>query len=487
MSLKKKAIKGVMWTILESWGRRIFSYIVFFTLARLLVPEDFGLIALATSFISFASIFINGGFTTALVQHSKIDPEHLDTAFWTNLALGLMFALITLGISGLIAELYHQPELKLVICWLSLTFILNAFKQVQEAILTRQLRFKVLAIRSLSVSFVGGIAGVTSAFCGLGVWSLVLQQLVGEFLNAIVLWQASNWRPGFNFSIKHLKELFVFGVNIIGISFFNFVNTNSDNLLIGYFLGPKELGYYTLAYKVFQLFLQLVSSLSQQVVFPVLCKIQTQKERLKSAFYDIIQLTSLLSFPVFLGLVVLTPEIVSVMFGENWMPIIPVMRILGFVGILHSVYSIKVSLITAMGKPSWNLWLNCVNSITNVIVFFLVVHWGIVAVASAYVIRSYMFSPFRLWMIKKLIQINLSQYLQQYNVPIIASGVMVISILGIKHFFSEILFLPALLIFCGAMGIGIYSLVIMLVAPKLFDRILNLIFLILPKSAWKKI
>ena len=166
-----------MWTVLESWGRRIFSYVVFFTLARLLLPEDFGLIALATTFISFASIFATQGFTTALVQRSELEPEHLDTAFWSNLSLGVLFTLITVGSSGFIAKIYHQPKLKLVICWLSLIFIINAFKQVQEAVLTRQLCFKVLAIRSLVVSFIGGIAGIIAAFSGLGVWSLIVHNL----------------------------------------------------------------------------------------------------------------------------------------------------------------------------------------------------------------------------------------------------------------------------------------------------------------------
>lgn len=486
MNLKKKAINGVVWSIVEGWSRRIFSYIVFFLLARLLRPEDFGSIALAVSFVSFASIFANQGFATALVQRLEIDPEHLDTAFWTNLALGVMFSLITVGASGLIAELYHQPQLKLVICWLSLTFIINAFKQVQEALLTRQLCFRILAIRSLSVSFIGGILGVIAAFCGLGVWSLVIQQLVGESLGVLVLWQASNWRPGFKFSQKHLQELFSFGINLVGISLLNFVTTNSDNLLIGYFLGPVALGYYTLAYKVYHLILQLLTNITNKVALPVFARMQNDLALLRKAFYQVTQLTSLLAFPICFGVILLAPELVTVSFGEKWLPIVPVMKILGLVGILHSVYQFKVTTITALGKPAWNLRLHLLNSLLDIIAFSIAVRWGIVSVATAYVIRNYLVSPIRLWMIYKLLKINLKKYFHQYIPSLLGSLSIAVFIVVTKQILINEIGSQATLIVSVLISICIYLLTIKLVDPILFKTTFNLFYSILPKSIRSK-
>jgi PST family polysaccharide transporter len=486
MNLKKQAVKGVVWSVLESWGRRIFTYIVFFLLARLLKPEDFGLIALATTFVSFANIFVNQGFTTALIQREKLDPEHLDTAFWTNLALGFVFTLISIVAAGLIANLYKQPQLKLVIAWLSVSFLINAFKQVQEAILTRRFCFKVLAIRSLTVTFVGGIAGIVAAVLGLGVWSLVIQQLVGETLGVIVLWQASNWRPRFKFSIKHWQELFSFGINLVGISLLSFITTNSDNLLIGYFLGPVELGYYALGYKIYQLILQLLSSITDKVALPVFARMQTEIELLRNTFYRVTQLTSLFAFPVCFGVIILAPELVPVVFGEKWLPSIPIMQILGFVGVLHCVYQYKVTVITAMGKPSWNLWMHFLNSILDVIAFTIAVHWGIIAVATAYVIRNYLVSPIRLWMVCKLINITFSEYCCQYVAPLLGSLGMIFSVVVAKFLVRDWLNSQVTLIISVMLGIGVYILIIRLVAPSLFKKTINLIQSALPKSIWSK-
>jgi PST family polysaccharide transporter len=483
MNLKKQAVKGVIWSVLESWGRRIFTYIVFFLLARLLKPEDFGLIALATTFVSFANIFVNQGFTTALIQREKLDPEHLDTAFWTNLALGFVFTLVSIVAAGLIVDLYKQSQLKLVIAWLSLSFLINAFKQVQEAILTRQFCFKVLAIRSFTVTFVGGIAGIVAAVLGLEVWSLVIQQLVGETLGVIVLWQASDWRPRFKFSIKHWQELFSFGINLVGISLLSFITTNSDNLLIGYFLGSVELGYYTLGYKIYQLILQLLSSITEKVALPIFSRMQTEMELLRNSVYRVTQLTSLFAFPVCFGVIVLAPELVPVVFGEKWLPSIPIMQILGFVGVLHCVFQFKVTLITAMGKPWWIMWSSCLNAITDFIFFAVAVHWGIVAVAAAYAIRTYCFSPIRLWMLYQLTGIKLRKYFCQYTAPLLSSLGMIITVIGTKYLLQDWLSITSILVVSTAIAVITYVTIIFLVAPQLFKQTKDLLKLALPNSA----
>ena len=260
MNLEKKATKSIFWSFIEKWGGQLISASVFLLLARLLGPDDFGLAALASVFISFMSAFVNQGFVPAIIQKEELSSKHLDTAFWSSLSIGTLMYLMTFTASGLIAKSFGEPELQLVIKWLALVFLIIAFESVQTAILQRNFDFKKLALRSLVATFVSGVIGVIVAFLGYGVWSLVAQQLVNRIINVIVLWKASPWRPGFNISIKHFRDLSSFGINVMGVNILRFFNQRSDDFLIGFFLGTTALGYYTVAYRLLRLMVNILTN-----------------------------------------------------------------------------------------------------------------------------------------------------------------------------------------------------------------------------------
>ena len=297
MNLRQKAVKGVVWSAIQSWGRQAIAFIVFALLARLLAPEVFGLVALAGVFLAFTQVFLDQGFADAIIQRQQLDPEHLDTAFWTNLCIGLLLTLLGIAVAGLVADLFNQPQLTPIIRWLSLSFLLRALSAVQDAIFRRNLAFKALAVRSLMAVFAGGLVGVTMAFMGFGVWSLVGQQLVDSLVQVIVLWLASDWRPRINFSAKHFKDLFSFGINVVGINILNFLNTRSDDFLIGYFLGSVALGYYSIAYRLLLIVAQLLIGVINGLAMPVFSRLQGEPEQLRKAFYTGTQLCSLVAFP----------------------------------------------------------------------------------------------------------------------------------------------------------------------------------------------
>jgi PST family polysaccharide transporter len=475
MNLQQKAVKGFVWSAIQSWGRQAITFIVFFVLARLLAPETFGLVALASVFLSFVQLFLDQGFTEALVQRQQLDPEHLDTAFWTNLGISFLLTVFGIGTAGLIAELLNQPELTSIIRWLSFSFLFAALSGVQESIFRRNLAFKALAVRSLVAVIAGGLIGVAMALMGYGVWSLVGQQLVNSFVQVLVLWWTSDWRPRLKVSSKHFRELFSFGINVLGIRVLDFFNRRTDDLLIGYFLGPVALGYYTIAYKILLMMTQLLTSVTDQVAIPTFSRLQQEPEQMRHAFYKVTQLTSLISFPAYFGLVALAPELVRVVFGPQWLPSIPVMQILAFIGILHSVYWFNATVIVAMGKPFWKLILNFVNATASVVSFPLVVRWGIVAIAAAYVIFSYLLAPLELWMVNRLICLNLTTYFRQYVAPLTASLTMVGAIWVVKYFCSSLISVYALLAICILLGSAVYVTMILLIAPSLARQVLNLV------------
>lgn len=475
MNLRQKVIKGVFWSGIQSWSRQAIAFIIFSLLARLLEPETFGLVALAGVFLAFMEVFLDQGFSTAIIQRHDLEPEHLDTAFWTNILIGVLMTVFGIFAAGLVANLFNQPELTLIIRWLSLSFVIRALCAVQQSILQRNFDFKSLAVRSLAAVTTGGLVGIVMAFMGCGVWSLVGQYLTNGAVQVLVLWCASNWRPRFYFSRRHFKEFFNFGVNVVGDRFISFLNRRADDLLIGYFLGPIELGYYSVAYRILLIMTEMLSGIISQVIMPTFSRLQQDLERLRQTFYSAVQFTSLIAFPGFLGMAGLAPELVRVLFGERWLPSIPVMQILAFIGIIHSLGTFNGSLFISMGKPDWNLKIGFLNTVANLILFFIAVRWGITAVAAVYAGRGYLFFPIYLWAVKKLIHIKLATYFGQYVVPLVGTLVAIVTVLTAKYFLRDAISLQALLAVCSVLMAVVYVTTVILVSPKLFAKGLKFI------------
>lgn len=482
MSLKQQAVRGIVWSLVQRWASQAITFAVFLLLARLLDPGAFGLVALATVFISFVQVFSDPGFCDTLVQRHNVEPEHLDTAFWTNVCVGILLALIGVASAGFVATFFKEPDLAPVIRWLSLSFLLTALRSVQSALLTRELKFKVLAMRDLAGIFAGGIAGVAMALLGMGVWSLVGRQLIDSLVNVIVLWKVSKWRPGFKISFRHCKELFSFGANVVGMKILSYFNRRSGEFLIGYFLGSVALGYYAIAYRILSIFVEVMIGTIQRLAFPLFSRMQHDLDKLRQAYFEAIQLTTLVAFPVFLGLSVLTPEIIVVVFGDQWKPSIPVMQILGFFGLLSAVFYYNDPLLMALGKPQWSFRLSVLNAILNVAFVVVAVHWGIVAVAAAVVIRGYFMLPIVLWVMNKVLPFSWAEYRRQWFPQLLAGLVLVSALSGAKYLltdnFNVKLLLPSYIIFGGV----IYSLIIFVIAPKLYPRVIELIRSALPQS-----
>ncbi|MCZ7573213.1 MAG: MOP flippase family protein [Ardenticatenaceae bacterium] len=487
MSLREKAAKGIVWSVIQKWGRAAITTIFFVILSRLLAPEAFGLVALASVFTEFVEIFLDQGSSAAIVQRADVEREHLDTAFWISILTGILLTAGGIAASGSVAAFFQEPRLAPVLSWLSLSFILNALSTTQIAILQRELAFKRLAARSLTATTAGGVVGIGMAFAGFGVWSLVAQNLVVGLAGVIVLWRATDWRPGFNVSKKHYKELFTFGVSVVGNNILKVIIRRSDDFLIGYFLGPTLLGYYTIGYRLLLVIIRLVTGIINAVAFPTFSRLQHKPERMRRAFYKATQYTSLLAFPVFIGLAALAPELVPAVFGEKWALSIPVMQVLALIGILQSVLFFNGSVMRASGKPSWEFGVMFLNAVCSVIGFLLAVRWGIVAVATSFVIVGYFLAPLSYMAVHRLIQIDFRTYLGQFAAPLSASLIMVIVIVGLKNVFKhqELNLYLQLFVHLASGGL-IYLLVIGLAARSLSRQVLELVGLALPSWKLKK-
>jgi O-antigen/teichoic acid export membrane protein len=471
MSLKGKTIQGVIWSAIQNWGSQFSALLVFLLLARILDPGSFGLVALANVFIALMRVFLEQGFAQALIQRQEIEPEHIDTAFWTSVATGFVLTAIGLGTANWVAAGFNQPQLAPIICWLSLSFIASSLNSVQRALLERQFAFQAIAVRFLISTVIGGMVGLGLALQGWGVWSLVGQQLVQEWLGAILLWSASDWRPRLRFSLPHLRQLLNFGVNILGLNFLGFFNNRSDDLLIGYFLGSTALGYYSVAYRILTVMTELLVGTSSKVALPAFSRLQQEPDRFRKAFYSATQLTSSIAFPGFLATAVLAPELIEALFGSQWLAAVPVMQILSFVGLLRTVSYFKGSIFSAMGKPGWHLRLNILSASLNVIGFSISVRWGIAAVACAYLLRACIVFPISQTAVGKLIQAPMSTYLQLFISPLLCSTIMAAVIWVTRRSLSEFANLQVQLAICSIAGAIVYVLAMRFLAPQLFNQI----------------
>lgn len=404
---------------------------VFLILARLLSPQAFGLVAMASVVTALLRSFVEQGLGEAVVQRKEIEPHHLDAAFWLQSFGALASSALLVGAAPAVAKFFEQPELTPIVRWLAVSPVVHSLTVTQVAILKRELRFKVLAARRIISVVAGGAVGVVMALDGYGAWSLVGQRLGNGVAGVIALWAVTDWRPRLRFSPRHARDLFSYSIHVVGTHLLGFINRRSDNLLIGFFLGATALGYYTVAYRVLLIMTQLLISVISQVALPTFARLQYNPARIRNAFLYVTRLVGAYAIPAFLGVAVMAPDLLLII-DEKWLPASPVMRVLSFIGVVHSLGHFNGTVLRAMGRPGIVLGLSCITAALNLTVFFVFVHWGILAVALAYTIRGYLVFPLALILLRRMIKLPLGEYGRNL-IPTAVSALVMLAVMWISH------------------------------------------------------
>jgi PST family polysaccharide transporter len=466
-------VRGVLWSTLERGGSGIISLVVHITLARLLAPEAFGLVAMAYVTINLLGLFKDQGFEEAIIQRAELDDAHLDVALWSLVALSTVLTVAGLVASPFIADFFGEPRLTEVLSALMLTIPMLSIQSVPTALLQREMRFRTLSIRSLIASGISGVVAIVMAATGYGVWSLVAKYLLHQLVGAIILWSAADWWPRLRFSRRHLRELITFGATITVTRVINYFNRNLDDILIGRFLGPEALGYYSIAYEILLGLTNVLSRTFSAVAFPTFSRLQDDITRLREAFLEAVHTISLLAFPVFSLFAAVAPDLIVVVFGEKWLPSAPVARVLALIGIMQSVALLHSPILNACGKPKWDLGLTIVDVIGNTIGFVIAVRYGIVWVAAAYVIVGYATLPIPLMLIRRLVGMRLSQYLRQIAFPVVGSVVMLGCVLAVEFFVPQGWPTVVRLVLGVVVGLGVYLVAAYLGLPGSSRRLMR--------------
>lgn len=388
MSLKREVISGTKWIAITNVFKQVLLIISLIVFARLLTPEDFGVFAILMIFIGFLNIFTDMGTSAAIIHIEKLSDTLLSSIFYFNILIGITLFLLLTFLAFPIAYIFETPALQELIPIISVNFIIMSFGVVQKALYEKELDFKKVTLIESFAILVSTIVGISFALYGYGVYSLVFQTVINSFLSVILMWMNSTWRPKLYFSLQEIKSIWKYTSNL---SYFNIVNyfaRNSDNLLIGKFLGSAALGVYSLAYKIMLYPLQNISHILIRILFPSFSLIKNNNKKLKKAYLRVIFFIALISFPIMTGLMATADIIVDVIFGNRWQNLAIILIILAPIGIIQSIVTTIGSLYMAKGNTKQMFQIGIVNAAVTVISFIIGLPFGIEGVAFAYAIAN---------------------------------------------------------------------------------------------------
>lgn len=348
--LKEKTITGVVWSAVQKFGSTALSFVSTVVLARLLTPEDYGCIGMLSIFLAVATTFIDSGFGSALIQKQRPTREDYSTIFYWNLGLSLVLYTILFLSAPAIAGFYGLPLLSSVLRVQGVVLIINATRIVQTNQLRKQLRFKKIASVDLSVSALSLIVTIYLAWEGLGVWALVVQQLMVSFLTTSIYWITGHWTPLLSFSKRSFKELLGFGSFILLSNLINTICNNIQGLLIGRFYNPATMGYYSKAKNTEELSSTFISNIIEQVSYPVLSEAQNDKAYMIRMLKKFIGVLAYVTFPIMLLLMLLAKPIFILLYSDRWLPSVPYFQILCLAGIFICLQGINYYAVAAVGK-----------------------------------------------------------------------------------------------------------------------------------------
>jgi PST family polysaccharide transporter len=362
---------AVKWAYLMNWTEQGVSALVLFFMASLLGPRIFGIVTMAMIFLSLLEIFLDQGFSTALIQRKNVEEGHANVAFWIILATSLTFLLVSWGLAEPWAKLNDTPEVAIVLQVLALRLPINAASRVHNALILRSMDYRTVAVRNSAAVILGGISGIVSALCGLGVWALVIQQLVKEVAGTLLIWRLSSWRPNWLVGSNYVRDLWGFSRANLLARLGMFAGQQGDAMLVGLYLGPTAVGIYRLATRVVSLGMQLGAQSLQTVSLPALSRSQHDPAAMARVARKLLTLSLTVSLPMFALLAAISPAIIAVL-GQEWSSGAPVLAVLCISGIFGSFSQFTIPILQAASAPALAARIVWFQSITGVLVFLIV-------------------------------------------------------------------------------------------------------------------
>ena len=402
-SLKEKTVKGVMWSSIDRFSTQGIQFVFSILIARLLLPSDYGAVAMLNIFLAISQTFIDSGFSTALIR--KLDRTETDfcTVFYFNIVVGLFFYIVLWLASPYIAAFYEIPLLEDITKVLALTFVFSSFSGIQSARLSIAIDFKTKAKISIIVTILTGSVGLWMAYNGYGVWALVIQAVSWSLLRTILLWLFVRWMPKLVFSWKSFKEMFSFGSKLLASGLLDTTYNNIYTLVIGKVFSSTTLGLYSRASGLAQYPSSNITGVLQGVIFPVLSSIQNETERLADAYKRFLRISAFIVFPLMVGLAAVADPLIGLVLTDKWEGAIYLLQIVCFSMMWYPIHAINLNLLQVKGRSDFFLKVEIIKKIQGVIVLCITVPMGIVAMCYGSVISSLLCLIYNTYYTQKLI------------------------------------------------------------------------------------
>ncbi len=473
--IKEKSGQGVTWVGGVEVLIRGVQFGATVTLARLLMPEDFGLISIAFIFTQFSYVLFDFGLGSALIQKKDLSDSHFSTVFWSYLALAFVFASLVLVLAGPVAVYFRMPQVGNILKVLSAIFFLYALNAIPFIRLMKDIRFKQLTLAQLASVMVYAMVAIGMAFMGYGVWSFVFGSLSEQFILILLLYKITGWRPKFYFNREQIIELFRFGKNVLATRLLSYFNLNAPQFAIGKILGTGPLGYYSVAFQMVEIPVQRISKNVLKVMFPAFSKLQDQEQDYVHMYRRTVYYLAIIVFPVFAGLYVIAPAFIRAFYGGKWQAVVAPLQILTLVGLFRSLMMNNSLVFLSKGKPYVDSLLNLGYALLLVPFLFLVTPLGLLKVTVLLAVFTFVLFVSGQIVSARILGVSFGSLVILYRVPL----------LGILGFLALIKWLEPLyfhrlsswlqmLVYIG-IAVPVYMIVVILQDRQVFKKIKGLL------------
>lgn len=411
-SLKNKTVKGMGWSAVENVTRLGVTFVVSVVLARLLSPEEYGLIGILTIFIAIFNAIVDSGFTNALIRKQDATDTDYSTVFYTNLVISVVLAAVLFFCAKPISVFFEGPELVSLTRVMSSVVIINALSIVQRVRITKAIDFKTQTKITFSSSIGSGVIGIAMAYMGYGVWALVGQQISNQLLTTLLFWFYNKWVPKLVFSRASFKEMWAFGSKLLASSLIDTAWKEVYQVVIGKCYSSATLGLFTRAKQFSDLCSANLTAVVQRVSYPVLSHIQDDRDRLKRAYQRVIRTTMLPTFVLMLGMAACAEPMIYVMIGEQWLECVPMLQIICTYAMLYPLHSINLNMLQVQGRSDLFLKLEIIKKIIGIgpilLGIFFNIYWmlagTLIISLISYYLNAYYSGPFLNYGIKEQVK-----------------------------------------------------------------------------------
>lgn len=426
-NLKKKAITGVLWTFAQQFSVQLINFIVQIVLARILMPEDFGLIAMLTVFINLGQLLMDGGMTSSLIRMKNPDQTDYSTVFVTNFIVSLLMYFIIYTISPFVSDFYSQPLLKNVLRVYAISFVIRALVAVHVTKLTKEMNFKTQMKLQIPSTIFGATVGIYLAYRGLGVWSLVWLNLSQTIIFTIQNWIFIKWRPSFEFNKRRFKYHFNFGYKLTLSGVLDTIYNDAYRIVIGKFYSPTSVGYFNQA-ETMRLFpVKQIATAMGKVTYPMFSNIKDD-HGLKNAYKQTMILVLLLVVPIMMILIVVGEELFLVIFGEKWLPAVPYFQVLAFASVIRPITTYNLNILKVKGRTDLFLKLEVYKKIIGILAIAISLPYGIMTLVVSYTVVYYLMNFLNMIISGKLISYSIFEQVKDtYKVFLIGIVCMVVT------------------------------------------------------------